>query len=191
MNRRDALKYTALSLGYALTATTASAILHGCTADSAPDWLPSTLTDQQIEALSAIAETMLPTTESSPGAKDVFVHRFIDELMTNWASEETRSKWLADFDELHTKIGGNTEEPAFHKMSAEEQHEVLSTLNTEALTAENPEPHEVYYKQLKGMIIGAYFTSEQIGKEVMAYDPIPGAYEGCIPYEEGDKAWSL
>ena len=36
----------------------------------------------------------------------------------------------------------------------------------------------------------SYFTSELVGKEVMRYDPIPGKYEGCIPYNKGDKSWS-
>jgi len=191
MNRRDALKYTAVSLGYALTATTASAILSGCQADTASDWTPSTLSEGQAKALSAIGDTLLPATESSPGASDVHVHRFIDELYTNWASEETRSKWLADFDALHAELDASRETPAFDKLSEEDQYQVLNDMNTRALSKEERTETEQFYRELKSTIIGAYFSSKEVGTEVLAYDPIPGVYQGCIPYDEVGAAWSL
>ena len=36
----------------------------------------------------------------------------------------------------------------------------------------------------------SYFTSELVGEEVMPYDPIPVKYEGCLPYEPGQKSWA-
>jgi len=46
---------------------------------------------------------------------------------------------------------------------------------------------------LRGTSVWAYRTSEKIGEEVLAYDPIPGAQLGCISVEEatGGKRWSL
>jgi hypothetical protein len=43
------------------------------------------------------------------------------------------------------------------------------------------------------MSIWAYKTSQKIGEEVLAYDPIPGKLQGCISLEEatGGKVWSL
>jgi len=191
MNRRDALKYTAVSLGYALTATTASAILGGCQADTSSDWIPATLSEGQAKALSAISDTLLPATEASPGASDVHVHRFIDELYTNWASEETRSKWLADFETLHAKLDSSGDSPAFDKLSSKDQYAALNDMNTQALSKENPSEAEQFYLGLKSTIIGAYFSSKEVGTEVLAYDPIPGVYQGCIPYDDVGAAWSL
>lgn len=190
MNRRDALRYTAISLGYALTATTTSAVLSGCQADPSPDWLPSTLSEQQVHALAAIAETILPATESSPGARDVFVHRFIDELLTHWASEETRREWLTHFDTLQEEIS-QEETNGFDTLTPEKQHLILSDINQRALTVSDPTPVDRFFRELKGMIVSGYFSSEQVGKEILAYDPIPGEYQGCIPYEEVGKLWSL
>lgn len=191
MNRRDALKYTAVSLGYALTATTASAILSGCQADTSTDWVPATLSEEQAKALAAISDTLLPATESSPGASDVYVHRFIDELYTNWASEETRSRWLADFEALHAELDSSRDVPAFDKLSSEDQYAALNEMNTRALSEEKPSETEQFYRELKSTIIGAYFSSKEVGTEVLAYDPIPGAYQGCIPYEDVGATWSL
>ncbi|RLD77819.1 MAG: gluconate 2-dehydrogenase subunit 3 family protein, partial [Bacteroidetes bacterium] len=46
---------------------------------------------------------------------------------------------------------------------------------------------------LRTMTIWAYKTSEKVGEEILAYDPIPGDFHGCISLEETTKgkAWSL
>ncbi len=41
------------------------------------------------------------------------------------------------------------------------------------------------------MAIWAYFTSEEIGENVLSYDPIPGKYEPCKPLSEVGNKWSL
>ena len=47
--------------------------------------------------------------------------------------------------------------------------------------------------KLKELTVWAFFNSENIGEEVLAYDPIPGVQIGCISVEEatGGKKWSL
>ncbi len=32
---------------------------------------------------------------------------------------------------------------------------------------------------------------EFIGKNVLNYDPVPGPYQGCIPFTDVGKVWSL
>jgi hypothetical protein len=36
-----------------------------------------------------------------------------------------------------------------------------------------------------------YFTSEVGATQVLRYDPVPGAYHGCIPFEEVGKTWAI
>ena len=50
-----------------------------------------------------------------------------------------------------------------------------------------------FAKNLRGMTIWGYKTSEYVGKEVLAYLPVPGEYVSCGSTEEltGGKAWSL
>jgi hypothetical protein len=36
-----------------------------------------------------------------------------------------------------------------------------------------------------------YYSSEQIGKEVLVFDPIPGGYKPCIPLSEVGNAWTI
>ena len=65
------------------------------------------------------------------------------------------------------------------------------------LTPRNPqitammEP-PVFYRQFKQLALVGYFTSTEVGEKVLAYDPIPGRFEGCVPLASlGGKAWSL
>ena len=48
-----------------------------------------------------------------------------------------------------------------------------------------------FYRQLKSQALWAYFSSEEIGKNVLNYDPIPGEYLGCNPVSDVGKVWSL
>jgi hypothetical protein len=36
-----------------------------------------------------------------------------------------------------------------------------------------------------------YFTSEQVGRNVLLYDPVPGRYDGCVPIDQvGRRNWT-
>jgi hypothetical protein len=44
---------------------------------------------------------------------------------------------------------------------------------------------------LRSVTILGYFTSEQVGKTVLHYDPVPGAYDGCVPIDQvGRRNWT-
>ena len=57
-------------------------------------------------------------------------------------------------------------------------------------TVGNPEP-VTFYRSLKSTALWGYFTSQEIGENVLNYDPIPGGYNGCIPLSEVGNKWSL
>lgn len=48
-----------------------------------------------------------------------------------------------------------------------------------------------FYRTIKSMALWGYFSSEEIGKNVLSYDPIPGEYKGCIPLSDVGNSWSL
>ena len=186
MNRRDALKYSGMAFGYALTAGAFSTMLQSCQNEVSSDaWKPSTLSQDQFAMVSEIAETILPKTDT-PGAKDVMVDRFIDEYYTRFFDNENRAKAMSKMALLEEHFGGK----AFVKLSDEEKMASLSELNKAAIAAKEESDLQKAFLQLKGLIISTYFSSEQIGTEVLAYNPVPGPYVGCIPYEEAGKVWS-
>ncbi len=193
MQRREALKYTALALGYSLSGLTASAILQGCKADLSSNWVPRTLTPEQVDWVAEMAETILPATDT-PGAKDVLVHRFLDELLSDWAGPETKSQMLAGLELMQAycvEKGGAD----LLSLEPEQRLSVLNELNERALTLTPMEEERLLERGFiawKKVIIQAYFSSPQVGTEVLAYDPIPGEYRGNMPLSETDgRAWSL
>lgn len=216
MNRRDALRNTGLILGYSLSAGTVAAVVNGCKAPAEPDWLPSILSSKTIDIVAEIAETILPKTET-PGAKEVLVHRFIDEAIKTSFGPNHR-KHLIDgingFDGVCQSATGSS----FMDLSKSEREEYLVQLenqtikineefmvkqaqknkqgekeppNAGPMTTAEPTEFRHYYSDLKSLILAGYFTSEKIGKEVLAYDPVPQAYDPCMAITEDTKAWTL
>ena len=49
-------------------------------------------------------------------------------------------------------------------------------------------PH--FYSMLLQLTLWGYFISEPGATQALRYNPVPGRYEGCVPYQKGDKAWS-
>jgi len=47
-----------------------------------------------------------------------------------------------------------------------------------------------YFSQVKQLTLWGYFTSEPGATKALRYVAVPGKYEGCIPYNKGDKAWA-
>ena len=47
-----------------------------------------------------------------------------------------------------------------------------------------------FYRKLKGLILLGYYSSEDIGKNVFNYDPVPGKQLGCIPLADVGNSWT-
>ncbi|MBO0912658.1 MAG: gluconate 2-dehydrogenase subunit 3 family protein, partial [Acidobacteria bacterium] len=61
----------------------------GSKALSAPDWKPAFLNDHENETLIALADVIIPATDT-PGAKDALVNRFLDLLFSIEPTESQR-----------------------------------------------------------------------------------------------------
>lgn len=48
-----------------------------------------------------------------------------------------------------------------------------------------------FYRRVKRFRLIGYFTFAQIHKNILAYDPIPGDFDGCIPLNPEDNVWTL
>jgi hypothetical protein len=47
------------------------------------------------------------------------------------------------------------------------------------------------FRLIRSAVILGYFTSEQVGRHLLHYDPVPGRYESCIPIEQvGNRNWN-
>ncbi len=199
MNRREALKNTALFMGYAASASTIASLVSACKTDSNPktaetDWKPTFFTADQYATVAELAETLLPRTKT-PGAKDVGAPQFIDAILKNCTEEENRKAFTTDLKVFMDRCA-KEEGKAYPACDPAKRSALLGQLEEETMAImEAPNRSEdappPFYMTLKSLAMTGYFLSEKIGKEVLRYDPIPGDYQGCIPYTTGQHTWAF
>jgi len=187
MERRDILKASAIFLGYGLIGGASVAVLNGCKADKSDDWVPSFFTEEEIAILAEAAERIIPKTDT-PGAKDAMVHRYIDEAVQNNFKKEKQDKFkegVAVFDLKSNELFSKK----FVDISDEEKDQILQSL-VEASKNKNDLDRAVF-PTLKSLVVAGFFTSEVGATKALIYDPIPGPYQGCIPFSEVGGLYSL
>ncbi len=194
MERRDAIKYTAFFMGATLSASTISAIIEGCTVDTSSTWAPSFFSTGEIDFIREIGETILPKT-STPGAKDAMVDRFLDTVRPLRFSKEENEKFKAGINGLMEQAKKDLGKD-FVKATPDQKLEWVNTLDKNSFDAvkgkpDMPEDEKPFYLSLKSQILGGYFSAEIVAKDFFAFDPIPGKYEPCMPYEQVGRAWAL
>src|SRR5438477_6819976 len=100
MNRREVLKRVAWLMGGSVSASATLAIQRGYSAQASAGSKPSMLTSPQADIVSAVAEIMIPRTDT-PGAIDVGVPGFIDLMLKDVYTQKDRERYLTglqDFD---------------------------------------------------------------------------------------------
>lgn len=209
MDRRSALKNLTLSIGYAVAAPTLFNMLSSCTAD-ADTWTPVFFSEQEKKLVTHLVDIILPSS-NLPGALDVNVPQFID-LMYKDIEKESKQKTFLDgatifskkFEKMFEKevLKGNKEEiqklfATYFDLSKDDIKKVLKQqrLSKNEVATNNLDNYLLYkfLFSVRYYTLYGYYTSEKIGKEVLAYDPVPGRYQNCISLEDatGGKAWSL
>jgi len=197
MNRRDALRKTGLMAGAALTAPSLLALLQSCSQTPRLGWTPQFLNEDQAQFISSFVDIILPKTET-PGALDVKTDMFLDLVYAKTYSPDAQAKIKAEIDQFNADCKKDYGK-VFAELSKEDKSVCLKAheANTAKFnrgvwgTAVGEQKPVAFYRQLKSQAMWGYFSSEEIGKNVLNYDPIPGEYLGCIPLNEVGKIWSL
>jgi gluconate 2-dehydrogenase gamma chain len=197
MNRREALKRVAWLMGGTLSASAILGIQKGYSANpSAGSKLPI-LTPPQAAVVSAVAEIMIPRTDT-PGAIDVGVPGFIDLMLRDVYAQKDRERYLAglaDFDAAAQAEQGRkfvALEPAqqvalvrkFHATAVEEERR---------LTRPQRDLQRPFILMTKELTLLGFFTSRVGATQVLQYVAVPGSYHACIPLEQAGngKTWAV
>lgn len=148
---------------------------------------------KEVSLLEEVAETILPTTPQSPGARAAGIGPFMDRYVADCLEESAQDvlrQGLVLLDESSQKQYGKT----FLQLAPENKHDFLVALDIEAETYQQQLPAGApphYFSLLKGLTLLGYFTSEVGATQALRYLPVPGKYEGNITYEDGEKAWAI
>jgi len=194
INRRDAIKKTALMMGYALSASAIGGVMNGCKADpkaladGLENWTPIFLSKSEGQLVVQITERILPRTDT-PGAIDAGVYSFIDVYLqdnTNAEEQAIFKKGLLSFESsCEVEIG-----KSFLDCNKEEKIAFLKKEEALAVEKTKSSPEEkTFWFSIKELTFLGYFTSEIGSKKFLKYDPIPGNYEACIPLDEVGGTW--
>jgi hypothetical protein len=186
MDRREATALlTAIAGGSLVTLPTWAS---GCR--EAPEQETYTFfTQEEMPLLLQVAETILPATPDSPGAKAAGIGSFMDRYV-NDCLEESTQEIIRNGLQLLDQTAREQEGQPFLELPPEKQHELLVGLDLEAENG-NTGASAHYFTLIKGLTLLGYFTSEAGATQALRYLPVPGKYEGQIPYRDGDKAWAL
>lgn len=184
MNRRDALKAAGVLVGGALVAS--SGVLTACATTAHDQPLPGRVLSQgNQDLLEEVADTLLPTTPGSPGAKAAGAGPAINLLLSDCyepPDQQRALKGIADFRAAcRTRAGGE-----FASLSRDKREAFLREVDAEAKKA-GPTHYFNLFRELSNR---AYFSSEIGMTRALRYIRIPGRWNGCVPLERGQPAWA-
>lgn len=188
MDRREALKKAAWAMGGAISAPTIFAVLNGCTAKPTIDWKPSFFTEEQGILISQVSGIIIPKTDTD-GAIEAGVPGFIDQIVNETYKKEDQEKFLASLEEFAAAAEAKYGDP-FIELDPDQQTEWVLAEH-EAAVLDQFGTERPFILKLKELTMVGYFTSEVGATQVLQYDPVPGAYHGCVSLKEVGKAWAI
>lgn len=211
MNRRELLKQIALVTGAVVVG--GDFFLTGCKQTGKPEagFTPST-----IDLLDEVGETIIPAT-ATPGAKAAKIGEFMNVMVTDCYTERQQSAFmngLVSLEEACNAMHGKnflacsaTERKAFllslekeakdfnlkrdedDKLKKANHQQTNDTLPWKDQTEFEGAPSH-YYTMMKQLTLWGFFSSETGMTETLRHEPVPGRYDGTVPYKKGEKAWA-
>jgi len=199
MNRREALQKTAMMLGYAVSIPAITGVLNGCQATPGIAFKPVFFNDDQARSVEILSEIIIPKT-STPGAIEVGVPSFIDQMLKNAYGKQDQDEFLqglADLDRDANEAYGNN----FTSCSTTEQETLFKKYHDAAFAVPlakpalgwwNPRPADKkpFILRIKELVLLGFFTSQIGATQVLKYKQVPGPFKGCIPFADVGKTWA-
>jgi hypothetical protein len=137
------------------------------------------LTPAEMETLRALVDTILPATDS-PAASVAGTHYFIDLAMPVCASVDAQKIFRAGVVALGQE--------RFATLTPAAQ---VTLLKARAET-DMPLPYEQsFFRILKDYTLCGYFLSETGATQALAYERVPGGFQGDLPLAANQKAWAI
>jgi hypothetical protein len=194
IDRREAVRRVAVVLGGTLSAPTLSGLLAGCESPRGEaTYLPRTLSARELQRVEAIAELIIPTTDT-PGASAARVQDFVDMMLTDFFSPAERGRFLRQLAVLDDRMRAS-EGVDFDAASSEQRSRVLTELDAEAFSGggEGPDRPEAggppFMRTMKELTVAGFYTSE-VGQTVELHVAPFGPYEADLSVDEVGRAWA-
>lgn len=168
--------------------------------------------DENVNLLDEIGETIIPATPTSPGAKAAKIGAFMKVYVTDCYTPEQQTIFWNGINKVK-EISKNKYKNVYLKLSVSQKSAVLQALENESKeylrnknsnTGGNGDAvqtgkgnadkmdHENahFYPMIKELTLFGFFTSQPGATKALRYIQTPGSYKGDVPYKKGDKAWA-
>jgi hypothetical protein len=175
MDRRTSLAALSALAGHALLPR----VLEAWAQTTPAHWRPRALTGALGPQLAALVDALLPETDT-PGGRRAGVHVFIDLVVAECLTPDSRSAFLTGLTELNAacRIAHGSDLDGVAPA-------VVAGVLREAEGRKSP-----FVKELKSVAVLGYATSQLGATRALAYDPSPGRYRGCVDLAAGQRAWA-
>lgn len=147
------------------------------------------------ELLSALAETIIPATDT-PGARECGVGPFIMLMVKDCTPRTSQNRFLDGLMDVKAYAADKFGKP-FTACSVAERGSIIAHFE------KRDRPYgsvagkiskrligDSFFVTLKKYTVLGYCSSQPGATKAMAYDYIPGSYQGCMPLQPGQKCWS-
>lgn len=169
-DRRDFLRGASVLMGHAALGSV-------FTAFAAAPRKATYFRESEMRDLRALVDVILPATDS-PAASAADTHYFIDLALPACAKPAAQKTFRAGL----TALSG------FAKLTPGKQ---VAKLEAQA-AADLPKPYdESFFRILKDYTMTGYFLSEVGATQALAYEKIPGGFQGDLPLAPNQKAWAI
>jgi gluconate 2-dehydrogenase gamma chain len=197
MHRRDALKFCATLLGTALSPALQRAFASDIALPAATH--TSSLTQAQQTLIATLAELIIPTTDT-PGAIAAGVPEFISHIYTHWFDASERNIFRQGLERLEGASQAQQQcqfvesNQAFQiaQLANEEQIalQYVSDAPVKGISSREHDPKTPFFSRLKELVVVGYYTSEVGCKQEQIYTPMPGQYQGNLPYADFNRRFT-
>ena len=211
MDRRELLKMIAVLTGGVVIG--GEVFLSGCKAGAKTD---AGFTAANISLLDEIGETIIPAT-ATPGAKAAKIGEFMKVMVTDCYTQKQQTVFTNGITELEAACK-KMHSKNFMDCTPQQRHDFLVSLekeakefNTKRDKEDKPKKEATnktnstlawkdqkefegtpshYYTMMKQLTLWGFFSSKTGMTETLRHIPVPGRYDGALPYTKGDKAWA-
>ena len=155
--------------------------------DATRAYAPQLLTREELALTAVLADLIIPRTDT-PGAFDVGAHRTVDHLLKVCALAPVQNEFragLARIDGVAAAQGGKR----FTALAPARQTALLQALDTGSAPFGADDAR--FFRQLKGYVAFAYYTSEAGASRELAYLPVPGGFKGDIELTSSTHTWAI
>lgn len=195
IDRREAVKRVSFMLGGIALVGSSSGLLAACSkADRTAVAAVGTgsFTAGDIALLDEVADTILPDTSKSRGAKAAKTGAFMALMVTDTYTPEDQAIFRAgmtSLDEAFKKANNGT---SFASGSESARAALLNALDKEQFDFQplRKDRPQHYFRMMKELTMLGFFTSEIGATTALRYKESPGPFQPCVPYKAGDPAWA-